>query len=231
MSASPTSPTHPTPFTATVLAAPVLDPRLAQVLEYWLGSEQPSNASALARQSLWFTKSEATDEEIRKRFGALLLEALAGRLQAQHPLGWLAQLIVLDQFTRNAYRGTAKAFAGDAQALALAQQGIDAGWDQHPSIPLVARIFIYLPLEHAEDATLQTHSVLAFEDLLAQAEQLGSAQEQQSVQQFLSGTLDYARRHQEVIEQFGRFPHRNSVLGRSSTAQELQYLSQPGAGF
>ena len=110
-------------------AAPVLDPRLAQVLEYWLGSERPSNASALARQSLWFTKSEATDEEIRKRFGAVLLEALAGKLhaQAQHPLGWLALLIVLDQFTRNAYRGTAKAFAGDVQALALAQQGIDAG--------------------------------------------------------------------------------------------------------
>ena len=209
--------------------APVLDPRLAQVLEYWLGSEQPGNASALACQSLWFTKSETTDEEIRKRFGAVLLEALAGKLQpqAQHPLGWLALIIVLDQFTRNAYRGTAKAFAGDAQALALAQQGIDAGWDQHPAIPLVARIFLYLPLEHAEDAALQAHSVIAFEDLAHQAQELGDAQ----VSSFLAGTLDYAQRHQAVIEQFGRFPHRNSVLGRSSTAQELEYLSTPGAGF
>lgn len=210
-------------------ATPVLDPRLAQVLEYWLGSEQPSNASALARQGLWFTRSEATDEEIRKRFGAVLLEALAGRLQsqAQHPLGWLALIIVLDQFTRNAYRGTAKAFAGDALALALAQQGIDAGRDQDPAIPLVARIFLYLPLEHAEDAALQTHSVIAFEDLAAQAQETGDAQ----VGSFLAGTLDYARRHQAVIEQFGRFPHRNRVLGRSSTAQEVKYLSQPGAGF
>lgn len=210
-------------------AAPVLDPRLAQVLEYWLGSERPSNASALARQSLWFTKSEATDEEIRKRFGAVLLEALAGKLhaQAQHPLGWLALLIVLDQFTRNAYRGTAKAFAGDVQALALAQQGIDAGWDQDPAIPLAARIFCYLPLEHAEDAALQTHSVIAFEDLAAQAQEAGDAQ----VSHLLAGALDYAQRHQSVIEQFGRFPHRNRPLGRSSTADEMEYLSKPGSGF
>ena len=202
-------------------AAPVLDPRLAQVLEYWLGSERPSNASALARQSLWFTKSEATDEEIRKRFGAVLLEALAGKLHAQ------ALLIVLDQFTRNAYRGTAKAFAGDAQALALAQQGIDAGWDQDPAIPLAARIFCYLPLEHAEDAALQTHSVIAFEDLAAQAQEAGDAQ----VSHLLAGALDYAQRHQSVIEQFGRFPHRNRPLGRSSTADEMEYLSKPGSGF
>lgn len=205
--------------------AGVLDPRLAQVLEYWLGAEAPSNESALARKALWFTKSEATDEEIRHRFGALLVEALAGRLndEAKHPLGWLALLIVLDQFTRNAYRGTPKAFAGDPLARQLAHDGILAGWDTHDLIPSVARIFVYLPLEHAEDLGLQAQSVLAFEQLAQEADAL--------TREFFVGTHDYALRHQEVIERFGRFPHRNAILGRTSTPQELDYLSQPGAGF
>lgn len=205
--------------------ASALDPRLAQVLEYWLGAEQPSDASALARKTLWFTKSEETDEEIRTRFGALLIEALAGRLQeeAGTPLGWLAILILLDQFTRNAYRNTPKAFAGDRLALQLAQQGIDQGFDSDPQIPPVARIFAYLPLEHAEDRAMQAHSVLAFDELAENASP--------ATQEFFAGTLDYARRHQAVVEQFGRFPHRNSILGRNSTAEELVYLAQPGAGF
>lgn len=205
--------------------AGVLDPRLAQVLEYWLGAEQPTNDSALARKALWFTKLEETDEEIRHRFGALLVEALAGRLraEAQHPLGWLALLIVLDQFTRNAYRGTPKAFAGDPLARQLAHDGILAGMDTHALIPSVARIFVYLPLEHAEDRSLQAQSVMAFEQLAQEADA--------HTREFLAGTYDYALRHQEVVERFGRFPHRNAILGRTSTAQELEYLSQPGAGF
>ena len=101
---------------------PPLDPRLAQVLEYWLGAEQPTDASALARKQLWFTKDEAVDEEIRHRFGAVMQEALAGRLNddAATPLGRLAVIIVLDQFMRNAHRGTPKSFAGDPLALQLA---------------------------------------------------------------------------------------------------------------
>lgn len=205
--------------------ASALDPRLSQVLEYWLGAELPTNTSALARQPLWFTKSEATDEEIRHRFGGLMLEALAGKLhaEAQHPLGWLALIIVLDQFTRNAYRGTSKAFAGDALALQLAQHGIREGLDTHEEIPTVARIFAYLPLEHAEDPALQAQSVVAFEQLAQEATD--------ETRTFFSGTLDYAVRHQEVIDRFGRFPHRNAILGRTSTSEELAYLSQPGAGF
>ena len=180
-------------------------------------------------QAQWFSKNDAFDAELRQRFGATLAAARDGRLDdwARDADGWLALLIVLDQFTHNAYRGTAKAFAGDAQALALAQQGIDAGWDQDPAIPLAARIFCYLPLEHAEDAALQTHSVIAFEDLAAQAQEAGDAQ----VSHLLAGALDYAQRHQSVIEQFGRFPHRNRPLGRSSTADEMEYLSKPGSGF
>lgn len=207
--------------------AHALDPRLSQVLEYWLGAEFPDNASALTRQQLWFTKSETTDEEIRKLFGGLLQEALMGKLDGEaleQPLGMLAVLIVLDQFTRNAYRGTAKSFAGDERALALALKAIDLGWDTDESIPTVARIFMYLPLEHSEDLLMQEHSVVAFEQLHQEAAT-------PELREFFATTLDYAIRHREVIAQFGRFPHRNAILERESMASEREYLSQPGAGF
>ncbi len=207
--------------------AHALDPRLSQVLEYWLGAEFPDNASVLTRQQLWFTKSETTDEEIRKLFGGLLQEALMGKLDGEaleQPLGMLAVLIVLDQFTRNAYRGTAKSFAGDERALALALKAIDLGWDTDESIPTVARIFMYLPLEHSEDLLMQEHSVVAFEQLHQEAAT-------PELREFFATTLDYAIRHREVIAQFGRFPHRNAMLGRESTASERDYLSKPGAGF
>jgi len=211
------------------LAAPIahaLDPRLSQVLEFWLGAELPTNESALSRKPLWFSKDEAVDEEIRKRFGGLLQEALAGKLDgeaAEQPLGWLAVLIVLDQFTRNAYRGTAKSFAGDAKARALALQGIQWGWDVSELLAPVVRIFVYLPLEHAEDMALQESSVLAFEQLYQEASP--------QLRSFFAGTKDYAHKHYEVIAQFGRFPHRNAILGRESTQAEQAYLRTPGAGF
>ena len=202
-----------------------LDPRLLQVLEYWLGSEKPDNASALARKDLWFKKSEEVDEEIRNRFGAVMQEALAGRLdgEAGTPLGRLSLIIVLDQFMRNSHRGDAKSFAGDPKALQLALDGIAQGHDTDDSVPPVARIFYYLPLEHAEDLTMQQHSVVAFEQLAQEATP--------DTQAFFDGTLDYAHRHFDVIKQFGRFPHRNAVLGRSNTPEEKTYLAQPGAGF
>ena len=215
------SPTH-----LSLPLAHVLDPRLSQVLEYWLGAELPTNDSAWARKDLWFTKREETDEEIRRLFGAVLQEALAGRLDAEaleQPLGMLAVLIVLDQFTRNAYRGTPKSFAGDARALQLARQAIDRGWDTDEAIPPLARIFMYLPLEHAEDLALQQSSVVAFEQLHQEAPP--------PLRAFFASTLDYARRHLTVIQAFGRFPHRNPILGRPSTPAEKAYLSQPGAGF
>ncbi|MEG2048619.1 MAG: DUF924 family protein [Comamonas sp.] len=204
---------------------PPLDPRLAQVLEYWLGAEQPTNATALARKQLWFTKDEAVDEEIRHRFGAVMQEALAGRLNddAATPLGRLAVIIVLDQFMRNAHRGTPKSFAGDPLALQLALDGVAHGHDTDDSIPPVARIFFYLPLEHAEDLAMQQHSVVAFEQLAQEASP--------DTRDFFAGTADYAHRHRDVIERFGRFPHRNPILGRESTAEEKAYLAQPGAGF
>ena len=174
-------------------------------------------------KSQWFTKSDAFDVELRSRFGATIEDALAARLDrwAETAEGRLALLIVLDQFTRNSFRGQAKSFDGDKKALALAQQGIALGHDQQV-LPM-ARIFFYLPLEHAEDLALQEQSVAMFQRLADEA-----TPEQKA---FFDGTLDYAHKHEEVVRRFGRFPHRNAILGRESTLAEQEYLAQPGAGF
>ncbi|WP_027017004.1 DUF924 family protein [Comamonas composti] len=199
------------------------DMQLDQILEYWFGSAQPEDTQALERKTLWFTKSEATDREMRERFGPWVERALAGELDAwaATPRGRLGLLLLLDQFTRNIYRATPRSFAGDARALALALEGMALGHDRQ--LPLVTRIFCYLPLEHAEDLSLQERSVAAFAALAEQATP--------ETRDFLEGTLDYAHKHREVIADYGRFPHRNAILGRESTAKEKEYLAQPGAGF
>lgn len=196
-----------------------------EVLQFWLGTARPGNAQALQQRQQWFTKSDAFDAEMRQRFGATVQAALDGQLNdwAREPWGRLALILLLDQFTRNIHRGTPQAFAGDRQALELALGAIESGEDLH--LPEVLRIFVYLPLEHAEDPAMQRRSVLAFAALSK------AAGADADLAQFLQGTLDYAWRHQEVIARFGRFPHRNVVLGRASTPDELLYLSQPGAGF
>lgn len=193
------------------------------VLAFWLGAWPIDHAAMLRVQPRWFAKDEAFDAELRARFGATLEAARAGRLDAwaADAGGRLALLIVLDQFTRNAWRGRPDSFSGDAQALALALEGIERGHDQ--AVPPMARIFCYLPLEHAEDATLQARNVALFQAL---RDAPGA-----EPRAFFDGTLDYALRHQDVIARFGRFPHRNAILGRTSTAAELDYLAQPGAGF
>ena len=204
-------------------AAAAEDPRIATVLEFWLGAPVPTDASALTRQPLWFTKSDALDQEIRSRFGDWVRDARAGRLDgwAETAHGRLALVVLLDQFSRNAWRGQPESFAGDAQALALALAAQDNGhWD---AVAPLARFFLALPLEHAEDPALQARSVALFQQLVAQATP--------ETQPVLAGALDYAEQHQDVVARFGRFPHRNAVLGRASTEQEKTYLAQPGAGF
>ncbi len=194
-----------------------------QVLRCWLGAHPLEFAAMQRVQGQWFMKNQAFDAELRQRFGATLDVALAGRLQdwAASAEGRLALLIVLDQFTRNVFRGDARSFSGDARALALALEGIERGHDR--AVPPMARIFCYLPLEHAEDAAVQARSVALFTALRDAADAQPKA--------FFDGTLEYAHKHQDVIARFGRFPHRNAVLGRASTAEELAYLAQPGAGF
>lgn len=216
------------PFAAShdALTAAAHDAQLPDaVLAHWLGSVRPSNASALAHKLQWFTKSAAFDEDLRVRFGVAVQAAVGGALQhwaQQGPWQRLALIVLLDQFTRNIDRGLPQSFAGDAQALTLALQALEAGEDQQ--LPEVVRIFMYLPLEHAEDLALQDRSVKAFAAL-------ADAAPDAETQAFLAGTLDYAHKHRDVITQFGRFPHRNAILGRESTPAEQAYLAQPGAGF
>jgi uncharacterized protein (DUF924 family) len=190
------------------------DPRAAAVLAFWFA---PGNAAH------WFDGDAAFDERIRTLFAADAAAAAAGRLDgwAARPADWLALLILLDQFPRNLYRGDARAWAQDAGAQRIALSGIAEGHDGR--LPPLWRVFAYLPLEHAEDIALQRRSVALFEALCAQAPPEQRAR--------CANFLDYARRHGEVIARFGRFPHRNAVLGRASTAEEQAYLAQPGAGF
>ena len=209
-----------TPATATATST---DPRIAQVLEFWLGAAQPTDASALTRQSMWFTKSDALDAEIRSRFGAWVEAARAGRLDgwAETAHGRLALVVLLDQFSRNAWRGQPEGFAGDAQALVLALQALENGhWE---AVPPLAQFFLAMPVEHAEDPTMQARSVALFTHLAAQATP--------ATQPVLRSALEFAHKHQKVIARFGRFPHRNAALGRDSTAEEKAFVAQPGTGF
>jgi prolyl oligopeptidase len=188
-----------------------------QVLSFWFGP--PGGPDEGQPRAAWFSKDPAFDAEIRERFGALIEQALEGGLRdwdAHGASGALARILLLDQFTRNSLRDTARAFAGDALALRAALTLLDAGGDR--ALTTLQRVFAYLPLEHAEDLALQHRSVALFEALAAEDAQRADA-------------LDYARRHLAVIERFGRFPHRNAALGRTSTPEELDYLAQPGAGF
>lgn len=189
-------------------------PDADDVLRFWFAEENAAR---------WFVRDDAFDALIRRRFTTLVEAAGAGRLQhwTRTADGWLALLIVLDQFPRNLHRGEAGAFASDARALSTALQGLERGDDLQ--LPVLRRAFAYLPLEHAEDLALQERSVALF------AAQCAAADRELRPQ--AESFLDYARRHREVIARFGRFPHRNAALGRTSTPAELNYLAQPGTGF
>jgi uncharacterized protein (DUF924 family) len=167
----------------------------------------------------WFRKDERFDEQVRTRFGTLIAQAVAGGLRewdAEGPRGALARIIVLDQLARNAYRGTPGAFEGDALALAAARHLVHSGADR--ALTPEERSFAYMPFEHAEDARTQEQSVELFTGLAREHAGFDSA-------------LDYAHRHRGVIARFGRFPHRNPILGRASTDEEIAFLGQHGSRF
>jgi uncharacterized protein (DUF924 family) len=187
------------------------------VLDFWFGA--PGSADAGQPRRAWFVKSDAFDAAIRERFGAVIDAAIAGGLHewdAGGPQAMLARVLVLDQFTRNVYRGTARAFAGDAQALAAAAFLVDSGAERE--LAPLQRAFVYMPFEHAEDGAMQERAVALFSALAAG-------------QPGFEDMLDYARRHRDVVARFNRFPHRNAILGRVSTPQELAFLQQPGSSF
>jgi len=193
-----------------------IDPRAAEVLDFWFG--KPGDTHPLQTRPEWFRKDDAFDALIDQRFGPLIDAALRGELVAwaAQPLSALALIVVLDQFTRNTRRGTAGMFAGDAQALTTARALVKRGDDLR--LAGVQRQFVYLPFEHSEALADQLECLRLFA-------QLGRDEPA------LAGLLDWARKHHDVVARFGRFPHRNAALGRTSTADELEFLKQPGSGF
>ena len=196
------------------------------VFDFWF---QPAPGQAAdAPRVEWFKKDADFDRGIAERFGAQIGLALEGGLHAwdaEGPQAALARIVVLDQFTRNVYRGTPLAFAGDRQALEAALDMVDA--EEDLALPPLQRGFVYMPFEHAEDIAMQERAVALF-TRMADAE---SATGSEAVAKSIANSLDYARRHRDVIQRFGRFPHRNAILGRTSTPEEIAFLKQPGSGF
>lgn len=196
------------------------------VLDYWLGDGQHGQHSDWpddATRERWFNGGAAVDAEIEARFGPLVQEACDGGLAAWEPLpadpatpplARLALLIVLDQFTRNVRRGQGSAFAGDARAQHLAAETVAAGRDE--TLPWAGRVFCYMPLMHAEHLPLQDLCVARFAALCQAAPP--------PLRERFEGHLRYAEVHRDIVARFGRFPHRNVALGRTSSGEELAFL-------
>ena len=185
--------------------APVAAPVDAEaVLRFWFVELEPRD---------WWRKDPELDQRIASRFGALLETAAAGALVEWRttPRGRLAEIIVLDQFSRNIHRGSAEAFANDALALRLAEEAVAAG--AALELPVEERRFVYMPYMHSESAAVHETAMRLF------------------ATPGLEKNLDFERRHKAVIDRFGRFPHRNALLGRESTAEEIEFLKQPGSSF
>ena len=188
-----------------------MPPLAREILDFWFGP--PPHAA----RAEWFRKDPAFDAAIAARFGADVEAALLGAFRDWHSDARpaLARVLLLDQFTRNVFRDTPRAFAGDDEALAVASAVVDAGLDR--ALDAFERWFLYLPFEHAESATMQQRSLELFKRL---ADDTGDR-----------SPLEWAEKHAAIVRRFGRYPHRNAILGRVSTPEEIAFLQEPGSRF
>lgn len=199
------------------------------VLDFWFGPRPLTSGRMDERMRFWFGGRDPPelldlrDHEIETRFGAVMQRAAAGQHEAwaDSPRRRLALILLLDQFPRNVHRGTAQAFATDERARALALGGVNVGADA--TLDHVERIFFYMPLQHSESAEVQEESVAAYRRLSSEAPE--------QLQRQFNITLGYAELHRDIIKRYGRFPHRNAVLGRPSTPEELSYLRNSAERF
>jgi len=198
------------------------EPRADDVLEFWFG------AGDAASRRRWFVPDAGFDEEVKRRFGELAEQAGGGGLDgwAAEPRGALALVVLLDQFPRNAHRGTELAFAQDARALEVTRAAIAAGRDR--ALGLVERALLYMPLMHAEDRDVQHQCLAVFRALADDAVRTGVPAD---ILDYVRAASEYATKHAAIIERFGRFPHRNGILGRTSTGDEVEFLTEPGSRF
>ncbi|WP_194712191.1 DUF924 family protein [Noviherbaspirillum soli] len=190
--------------------------------DYWFGGVA-DDAAGQRQGKLWWGKDVAIDAELTERFGSLVTVARAGQLAqwSDSPRGRLALILLTDQLPRNIFRGTPGAFASDLQARQLCLAGLERGDDK--VLEPIERVFFYLPLEHSESMPDQDHAVRLFTALFQAVPQ--------AVMEQYRGFLTYALRHRHVIERFGRFPHRNAILGRQSSPEETAFLAEPGSSF
>lgn len=177
---------------------------IQSIINFWFAECEPKQ---------WYVKDPAFDDTIRARFGNLVEQALAGKLDewGQTPEGCMALILLLDQFTRNIYRDTPDAFAGDAKAVAICLNCRDQGYLDQFDLPW--RQFTLMPLMHSEDIKIQDAAQVLFERYTSPA------------------IIDYAIKHRDIIVKFRRYPHRNAILGRPSTPEEIEFLSGPGSSF
>ncbi|MCY3820586.1 MAG: DUF924 domain-containing protein [Gammaproteobacteria bacterium] len=194
----------------------------AGINAFWLGPSPKDPEAAKQASGRWYAADDRLDDDIRRTFGTAMDQARAGVMSGWRETaeGALALVILLDQFTRNAYRGTARAFSGDAMAREVATGALDKGLDH--VLPIPGRLLLYHPFEHSEDLEDQRRSVALCSGLAAESPSVW--------REYIDSFLRYAHAHLEVIERFGRFPHRNEILGRESTPAEQDWLSTHG-GF
>lgn len=194
-----------------------------EVLEFWFGSLDGEADYPDDHAGKWFGGDESFDDEIRLHFAELHAEIAAGEheMWSESPRGRLAMILVLDQFSRNMFRGTPKMFAYDEEALALSLELLDRGMDEE--LRFVERAFAYMPLMHSEHLAIQQRCVDCFERLLDEV----PAEQRERYENY----LDFAERHRNIVARFGRFPHRNEVVGRETTEEEAEFLEQPGSSF
>ena len=193
------------------------------ILYFWFGAHAGDAMTATAQRRLWWAKDPAIDAEIRSRFAPLVQAAAFGKHDdwAATPRGRLALILLFDQFPRNMHRGSPRAFAYDGLARALALDAIAAGADA--ALRPIERVFCYLPLEHSEHLAHQEQCVALYQALTGDAAP--------ALREAFASYVNFAERHRDIIRRFGRFPHRNAVLGRTSTPEEIEFLKQPGSSF
>jgi uncharacterized protein (DUF924 family) len=194
-----------------------------ELLRYWFGEEPWTLERFAKRTQLWFRPNPDVDREVRERFGVMVEGARAGEYAgwAETPRGRLALILLLDQFPRNIFRKQSEAFASDAKALVIAEEGIRSGADLALDAP--ERLVFYLPLMHSEDKAIQDVSVGRYRALRDDAPV--------ELRPELTNALAFAERHHEIITRFGRYPHRNAVVGRESTPEEVAFLEEPNSSF
>jgi len=196
-----------------------------RVLRFWFGDLKENEAASEAHRKMWWIKDHENDKRIKDNFGNDLKLAIDGELDDWKTCcdGLLALIILLDQFSRNIYRDTYKAFSQDKMSLQICTEGIGKGFDNelHP----VKRIFFYMPLMHSECIDMQEKSLKCYSGLANEFTEPGS------VAKTVSNSYAYALRHYEIIKRFGRYPHRNEILGRESTQEEIEFLRESGSSF